>query len=650
MLQNITDEYSLNEFLDQIEQPLALADKDKKIIWCNSDFRDLLGNIRIKGRSFLNIFSSVSDDFENDYKNINSTSFYSDEYNTNLTIHKLSSNKKTDGYILKLSSLESSPAVPGVQLDFRDALELINGKNSIEHVLRNLLKKSISTSSANFGILVIQHEQVKDDFYIEASKNKTDEIKELKKEISSDLIFISKWLNTNKKPLLTSKAANNLGYNLTRILSSQTLLISPSFYEGKLLAITITGKFKDNFKDCETKPIEIFSELISIALNLNITKELNNALEKRILQSQKLETIGKLASGMAHDFSNLLASIFGSINLLRKRVPDSNNVTKLLDNIDNCSIRAKDLIKGLLSFGKPTQEVQELVKPNYLLAEISKVITQTFPKRISFKSNIEEDLFDILGNGTQLYQVLLNLSVNAKESIDNKGEIILEGKRITIDEDNISEHPQLNKGNYVIFSVEDSGAGISEENLQRLFDPYFSTKKKETGSGSGLGLYVSHGLVKGHNGIIEVSSTIGKGTKFEVFIPAYEPTKKAKISLSNKIILLAEDEVMLSELLSELLESNGYNVIRVSNGVEVLKVLTEEIKVDLAILDYYMPVMNGIDCIKNIRKLNFNIPIILSSGSLSPKDSPEIERLKIDEILPKPYEFEILVKTIQKLI
>ncbi len=366
------------------------------------------------------------------------------------------------------------------------------------------------------------------------------------------------------------------------------------------------------------------------------------------MQSQKLETIGKLSSGMAHDFSNLLSSIFGSLNLLKKRVSQEENITRLIDNIENCSIRAKDLTKGLLSFGKPTPKHTELIKPNFLLTEISKVITQTFPKVIEFETKFEENLHDVLGNGTEIYQVLLNLCVNAKEALEGKGKITLTANNLTIDEKNITKYPSLNKGNYVHISVQDTGSGISEENIQRIFEPYFSTKQKETGSG--LGLYVTYGIIKAHKGHIEVSSVINRGTIFDVYLPSYEPTKAEKYSPANKIILLADDEEMLRDLLAELLETNGYNVIKVSSGVEVLKVLTEEIKVDLAIIDFNMPEMNGLDCINHIRKLNFNIPIILSSGSLNLEENLDLKELKIDGILPKPYEFEIMLATIKKLI
>ena len=170
---------------------------------------------------------------------------------------------------------------------------------------------------------------------------------------------------------------------------------------------------------------------------------------------------------MAHDFSNLLSSIFGSLNLLRKRVPQNEDVDRLIDNIENCSVRARDLTKGLLSFGKPTPKRKELVKPNILINEISKVVTQTFPGTITYTCNTEKNLYDILGNSTEIYQVLLNLCVNAKEATDEKGEIELSVKNITIDNGNISNYPWLEMGNYVCFSVKDDGSGVKERDLQK---------------------------------------------------------------------------------------------------------------------------------------------------------------------------------------
>jgi CheY-like chemotaxis protein len=252
-----------------------------------------------------------------------------------------------------------------------------------------------------------------------------------------------------------------------------------------------------------------------------------------------------------------------------------------------------------------------------------------------------------LGNGTEIYQILLNLCVNAKESIEGKGKIVLSASNILVDDSNVINYPLLDRGKYVKFSVGDTGSGIDEENLSKIFDPYFSTKQKDTGSG--LGLYVSYGIIKAHKGHIDVTSRKGIGTTFEVYLPVFEAQKVIKPKDTDKMIMLADDEEMLSELLAEMLESSGYYVIKVKSGEEVITVLTEELKVDLLIIDYNMPVMNGLDCISKIRSLNFNLPVILSSGSLRFEDE-DLKRYKVNSKIMKPYEFDTMLDTIKKLI
>ncbi|HDZ58470.1 MAG TPA: hybrid sensor histidine kinase/response regulator, partial [Ignavibacteriales bacterium] len=171
---------------------------------------------------------------------------------------------------------------------------------------------------------------------------------------------------------------------------------------------------------------------------------------------------------------------------------------------------------------------------------------------------------------------------------------------------------------------------------------------KETGSG--LGLYVSYGIIKAHKGLIDVSSKDGEGTQFDVYIPAFEPQREKHVVPSDKIILLADDEEMLIDLLAELLESNEYNVIKVNTGKEALTVLTEEIKVDLVIIDYNMPGMNGLETISEIRKLNLDMPIILSTGTLLSDNKVDIDKYKINGRIQKPYEFETMLATIKKYI
>jgi signal transduction histidine kinase/CheY-like chemotaxis protein len=527
-------------------------------------------------------------------------------------------------------------------------LVLLVKENSLEHISEQIISKSVEISDSKFGLIVYQDDKKKYEFqFHNTNKFITDE-NEVEKAILPDFSFINKWLILNKKSLLALNHHNSIGFNLTEILNCESLIISPCFFEDQLLATIMVGKSKATYSAFEINIVEQLSALLSFAISNLRTRELNTALESRLLQAQKLETIGKLSSGMAHDFSNLLSSIFGSLNLLRKKVPDTDETKTLIDNIESCSIRARDLTKGLLSYGKSTPKRKELVNPNLLINEISKVVTQTFPNSIKYIKHADENLYNILGNTTEVYQVLLNLCINAKEATDGKGTITFLANNISINNKNIINHPLLNEGNYVLFTVNDDGSGIEEKDLQKIFDPYFSTKDKETVSG--LGLYVSYGIIKAHKGMIEVTSKVGRGTQFEVYIPAFEPQKEKKPSSPDKIILLVDDEEMLSDLLAELLESNDYNVIKVSSGKEALRVLTEEIKVDLVIIDYNMPEMSGLETIEKIRKLNLDMPVILSSG-VTDFDADEImDKYEINNWVQKPYVFETMLETIQTVI
>ena len=656
MLDKIVSKYKLKKLLQTDSGTCAIVDKSWKLLWYTNGFANLLKTGQLKRKDLPGLLnnSELKRIKSNKTKTLNLKLKNS---TLSASIKLLSSGRKVDGYLIKIKTADSkeNKDVSSVKGDsefvheLQNILTLLIKENSLPKLSNEILKKCISLSKSDYGIIVynIKEDIHKYDYAVFDPDSYLPNFNELKIDIGANFSFLNKWLNANQKSLKGSQAPNNLASTLTSLLKSESILLTPCIFDNKHIATIVVGKTGGEYSGPQVKTVEQFAALLSFSITSFRARELNTALENRLLQSQKLETIGKLSSGMAHDFSNLLSSIFGSVNLLRKRVPDNENVIKLIDNIESCSIRARDLTKGLLSFGKPTPKRKELINPGLLLNEISKVVNHTFPKSITFESNIEDKLYNILGNGTEIYQILLNLCVNAKESIEKSGKITLSGKNIEIDKKNNLNHPLLHDGKYVWFSVSDTGSGISEENLLKIFDPYFSTKMKE--SGSGLGLYVTYGIIKAHNGEVEVSSRIDKGTTFDVFIPAYEPTVQ-KASDKEKIILLAEDEVMLSDLLAELLESTGYNVIKVYNGNEVIKLLTEELKVDMVILDYNMPDLNGLECSEKIRSLNLNMPIILSSGSVSLNDEANLKRKGITGFISKPYEFDTLLTTIKKLI
>ena len=533
------------------------------------------------------------------------------------------------------------------QNELQSILVLLVKEKSVENIAEEILIRCVDVTNSDLGVIVFHQNEDVQKFLYSDKANFISDRSEVEKSIKYNSSFINKWLDINKRPLLALNQHNNIGYGLTQVFDCESLCISPCYFDNKLHAKILVGKRSGSFSSLDISDIEQFSILLSFTISNIETRTLNAALESRLLQAQKLETIGKLSSGMAHDFNNLLSSIFGSIHLLRSRVSDSENVSRLIDNIENCSVRARDLTKGLLSFGKPTAKRKEIVMPNFLLSEIAKVVSQTFPSNITLEEKVDAGLHNIIGNGTEIYQILLNLCVNAKESIEGNGKIVLSGSNLLVDDSNTINYPLLDRGKFVKFSVSDTGTGIDEENLSKIFDPYFSTKQKDTGSG--LGLYVSYGIIKAHKGHIDVTSSKGIGTTFDVYLPVFEPQKSIKPRESDKIIMLADDEEMLSDLLAEMLESSGYYVIKVRSGEEVITVLTEELKVDLLIIDYNMPAMNGLECIAKIRSLNFKLPVILSTGSISFEDE-DLKRYKVSKKIMKPYEFDTMLSTIKQLI
>jgi len=412
--------------------------------------------------------------------------------------------------------------------------------------------------------------------------------------------------------------------------------------------VLLWGRNTVPFSKSEKKSSAFSAGLFISAAKIIRSLELNKAMETQLIQKQKFESLGKLTSGIAHDFSNLLSSIFGSVNLLKKKISSNSDALRLVENIESCSVRAKDLTSGLLAYGRPKPKQKEILYPNQLANEIAGVVKQTFPASIDLPVQLSSDVYELKGNSTQIYQVLLNLCINARDAVGEHGSISLSTKNVSVHRSDAHLFPFLPHGNFVCFTVKDNGSGISKENLSKIFDPYFTTKGGE--SSSGLGLYISYGIIKAHGGIIHVSSELNKGTCFDVYLPAYEDSSTVEKKISEKIILLADDEEMLQDLLGELLESHDFYVIKVSNGKELLQVLTEEIKADLAIIDYNMPEMNGAECIKQIRELGFNIPIILSSGSLGLADTKEFKELKIDAIVNKPYDFDTMLATVKKLL
>jgi len=658
---NNQDEFrisTLHSIIDQISYPFAFADINYKIICCNSSFHNTFN--LIEGVSFLDAFNIDPERIKNLYENSDNIQVLSEGGKTFLNVNPVFSGTEITGYSLSAhySDIITDPHDDEYrkrsylfQKEWENILGLLLKEKSLEVLSEEILMRCVNLSRSSFGIMIFVDDYIKRkiEYKIYDEEKFLTHNAALIPDIRSNLSYILQWIKVNRKSLIVkSSEVNNIGYNLINILQKDFISVTPCTFNNTTFAIMIFGRSVEPFALIELNILEQLSTLFAFTINNTVTQELNDALESKLQQSQKLETIGKLASGMAHDFNNLLSSIFGSLNLLKRRLSDRPEINYLLENIENCSVRATDLTKGLLSYGKPTPKRRTLIKPGDLIKELLGVIQQTFPDSIKIQKHINNNLHDVMGNATEIYQVLLNLCINAKEAISGAGTITITIENFNIDDKKIFDFPLLKQGNYVKFSVKDTGEGISEINLSKIFEPYFSTKQKDTGSG--LGLYVTYGIVKAHSGYIDVSSRINEGTQFDIYIPAFEKHKEESQIRTEKIILLADDEIMLRDLLAELLESYNFDVVCVQDGSEVLKVLTEELKVDLLIIDYKMPIMDGITCIRKIRESQLDIPVILSTGSTSIVNDDEFKKLKVNCILNKPYEFEEMLTEIQKLL
>lgn len=375
-------------------------------------------------------------------------------------------------------------------------------------------------------------------------------------------------------------------------------------------------------------------------------------LEQQALRSQRMESIGTLAGGIAHDLNNVLAPMMLSFEILSKKVTDKQSKV-ILQMLQSTAERGADLIKQVLSFARGVEGERTIVQIRHLIDDIGNIIKQTFPKSISFHKNIPKDLPTISADATQIHQVLMNLCVNSRDAMPQGGRIDIKADSVVLDEQYISMHQDAKPGHYTRITLTDQGVGIPPAVIERIFEPFFSTK--EIGKGTGLGLSTVHTIVKSHGGFITVYSEVGKGTTFRVHLPALEgihdavAEEKAKFSGGNgECILVVDDEESIREITRASLEANGYSVITAADGTEAIAAYaTKGQNIALVLTDLYMPYMDGAKTIRALQKLNPDVTCIAVSG-LKQKEF-DLPKGAVT-FMHKPYTSEQLLKTIHEMI
>lgn len=379
-------------------------------------------------------------------------------------------------------------------------------------------------------------------------------------------------------------------------------------------------------------------------------------LEAQFLRAQRLESIGTLASGIAHDLNNVLSPITMGVQLLQMKSNDE-SVLRLLDMIMQNAQRGADLIKQVLSFARGAGAQKTTLQPNHLIKEIIKILRETLPKHITLKQMLATELATVEGDPTQLHQVLMNLCVNARDAMPDQGTLTIEAENIILDEHYVRLFPEARQGPYALITVTDTGTGIPAEILDRIFDPFFTTK--DPGKGTGLGLATVQGIVKNHGGFINVYSELGKGTQFKIYLPAITSTQtsQAAAAISNlpaghgETILVVDDETHIREITRTMLETFGYRVLSANEGAEGLRLYAEHHNEIAAVLtDMMMPLMDGPTMVRALQKINPHVVIIASSGLAEGERASGASALGIKTFLSKPYTAETLLHTLDKVV
>ena len=364
-------------------------------------------------------------------------------------------------------------------------------------------------------------------------------------------------------------------------------------------------------------------------------------LEDQIRQSQKMESIGTLAGGIAHDFNNILGIILGNTELALDDVPEWNPARQNLEEVRIAILRAKNVIRQLLSFARKTTLEKKPTNIIPVVKESLKLIRSTIPASIDIHQNIPEDIDTIMADPTQINQVLINLCTNAGHAMPDGGVIAITLKNKELDETAAAKHPELNPGRYVNLIVSDTGHGIPQEEIDRIFDPYFTTK--EVDRGTGMGLAVVHGIIKEHNGLITVESESGKGTNFSIFFPVVEKEAVDEIETDQKFpagdesVLFIDDEESIVKLAHQRLERLGYTVEATTSPIEALTLFhSQPDRFDLVITDLTMPKMTGDKLVGEILSIRPNIPIILCTGFSEKIDEKAAKAIGAVDYIEKP--------------
>ena len=429
---------------------------------------------------------------------------------------------------------------------------------------------------------------------------------------------------------------------------------------GNVIGVISVDESKSGLRpSAETvRPLEIFSSLISQIVILKKEQKKRKKIEHQLGQTQKMEAIGTLAGGIAHDFNNILSGILGYSELIEEDLDCCQAITReRIKRVISASLRGRDLVNQILAFTQSTQRDPILIQINVIIKEVLQLLRASLPSSIKIEQHIDSDSF-IMADPINIHRMLINLCANAKDAMKKNGGILtITLEDVTFGIENVIDQDGILPGRFISLCVKDTGHGMKNEIIDRVMEPFYTTKPP--GKGTGMGLSVVHGIVKSLGGFIEISSVFREGSTFHIFLPVHEnPAGSNHLKLTeivdregNENILLIDDELVLAEMARDSLEKFGYQVKIFSNSLEAYEHFKKNVnRYDLVISDTTMPEMTGDVLIQKIRVLRPEIPVILCTGFSEYMDDEKAEKMGINAMLFKPVTAEDMVSTIRMVI
>jgi PAS domain S-box-containing protein len=395
------------------------------------------------------------------------------------------------------------------------------------------------------------------------------------------------------------------------------------------------------------------ASILTVDTDITETKR----LEAQFLRTQRLESLGTLASGIAHDFNNILTPILATAQLLPLKLPHIDDQTRrLLELLEESARRGADLVKQILSFAKGAEGKRIPMQVGHLVLEVEKIIKRTFPKSIEIQAQVlTHKLWTINADATQIHQVLTNLCVNARDAMPAGGVLSLTAENLVVDQHYAQMNPGLQVGSYVLITVSDTGMGMSPEVTERIFEPFFTTK--EPGKGTGLGLSTALGIVESHGGCLKVYSEVGRGSEFRVYLPTIEqpvaqPPQAPELPLGQgELILVVDDEAPIRELSQTALETYGYRVITAKDGVDAITLYAQSADdISLVLMDLMMPTMDGMTAIHTLQQLNPHVKVVVTSGLPRNGRFADLPSHPVRAFLSKPHTIQELLTILRQVL